>query len=123
MSSVFSVPTCIYMWLQVVNALTHILEGNTCSVVLRDCSPAQSDSSYDMSDLLISDTSQEIVCEDTSNYAGYASMCFRPPPSPPLGSTSSSTSSVFTGLSESPIDDLSNYKNKGKRANEQGGIL
>ncbi|XP_022634343.1 probable serine/threonine-protein kinase PBL2 [Vigna radiata var. radiata] len=107
----------------VVNALTHILEGNTCSVVLRDCSPAQSDSSYDMSDLLISDTSQEIVCEDTSNYAGYASMCFRPPPSPPLGSTSSSTSSVFTGLSESPIDDLSNNKNKGKRANEQGGIL
>ncbi|KAG2396964.1 Inactive protein [Vigna angularis] len=103
----------------VVNALTHILEGNTCSVVLRDCSPAQSDSSYDMSDLLISDTSQEIEGEDTSNYAGYASMCFRPPPSPPLGSTSSSTSSVFTGLSESPIDDLSNNKNKGIRANEQ----
>ncbi|XP_027909656.1 probable serine/threonine-protein kinase PBL26 [Vigna unguiculata] len=105
----------------VVNALTHIREGNTCSVVLRDCSPAQSDSSYDMSDLLISDTSQEMEGEDASNYA-YASMGFRPPPSPPLGSTSS-TSSMFTGLSESPIDDLSNNEKKGKRANEQGGIL
>jgi len=109
------------MCLQVVNALTHIREGNTCSVVLRDCSPAQSDSSYDMSDLLISDTSQEMEGEDASNYA-YASMGFRPPPSPPLGSTSS-TSSMFTGLSESPIDDLSNNEKKGKRANEQGGIL
>ncbi|KAL9298264.1 hypothetical protein ACSQ67_024160 [Phaseolus vulgaris] len=107
----------------VVIALTHILEGNTCSVVLRDCSPAQSDSSYDMSDLLISDTSQEIEGEHASIYAAYAPICLRLPPSPPLGSTSSSTSSMFTGRSESPLDDLSNNENKGKRANEQGGIL
>jgi len=107
----------------VVIALTHILEGNTCSVVLRDCSPAQSDSSYDMSDLLISDTSQEIEGEHASIYAAYAPICLRLPPSPPLGSTSSSTSSMFTGRSESPLDDLSNNENKGKRANEQRGIL
>ncbi|KAG4950118.1 hypothetical protein JHK86_043357 [Glycine max] len=78
----------------VVTTLTHILEGNTCSIVLRDCSPAQSDSSYDMLDLLISYASQELEGEDASIYAGYAPIWLRPPPSPPLGSTSSSTSNM-----------------------------
>ena len=77
-----------------VTTLTHILEGNTFSIVLRDCSPAQSDSSYDMLDLLISYASQELEGEDASIYAGYAPIWLRPPPSPPLGSTSSSTSNM-----------------------------
>jgi len=116
------VPTCC-MCLQVVTALTHILEGNTCSVVLRDCSPARSDSSYDMSDLLISDASQKLEGEDASIYAGYAPIWLRPPPSPPLGSTSSCTSSMFTGPSESSLEELSNDENKGKKPNDQGGIF
>ncbi|KAG4977410.1 hypothetical protein JHK86_036884 [Glycine max] len=107
----------------VVTALTHILEGNTCSVVLRDCSPARSDSSYDMSDLLISDASQKLEGEDASIYAGYAPIWLRPPPSPPLGSTSSCTSSMFTGPSESSLEELSNDENKGKKPNDQGGIF
>ncbi|CAJ1977961.1 unnamed protein product [Sphenostylis stenocarpa] len=102
----------------VVIALTHILEGNTCSVVLRDCSPARSDSSYDMSDI-----SQESEGEDASIYGEYAPICLRPPPSPPLGSTSSSTSSMFTGLSESPSDDLSNNENKGKGILNHYGLV
>ncbi|KAK7405644.1 hypothetical protein VNO78_07205 [Psophocarpus tetragonolobus] len=85
----------------VVNALTHILEGNTCSVVLRDCSPARSDSS----DLLQSDTSQELEADQVqgaSIYSTYDSIYSRPPPSPPIGSYSLSTSSMPTGQRESP---------------------
>ncbi|KAL2326239.1 hypothetical protein Fmac_025297 [Flemingia macrophylla] len=77
----------------VVIALTHLLEGNTCSVVLRDCSPARSDSSYDMEDLLISDVSHSQELEGEEEESIYAPICLRPPPSPPIGSTSSSCTS------------------------------
>lgn len=70
-----------------VGALTHILEGSTCSVVLRDCSPARSDSSYDMSDYDKSEDCIELEGEDESIYAGYTPIHLRPPPSPPMGST------------------------------------
>ncbi|CAJ2657248.1 unnamed protein product [Trifolium pratense] len=78
----------------VVSALTHIVEGNTCSMVLRDCSPARSDSSYDMSESLLSeDVSPELEDDEEDGIVcvGCNAINLRPPPSPPLGSTSWST--------------------------------
>ncbi|KAL5159474.1 Inactive protein kinase [Glycine soja] len=80
----------------VVTTLTHILEGNTCSIVLRDCSPAQSDSSYDM------------ICSNLVETP-----------------TISSIRKYFIKYikHESPLEDLSNDENKGKKPNDQGGIF
>ncbi|KAJ1376854.1 Serine-threonine/tyrosine-protein kinase, catalytic domain [Sesbania bispinosa] len=105
----------------VVSALSHIVEGSTCSIVLRHCSPARSDSSYDISESLESDVSMELEGEDGSMYVGYTPINLRPPPSPPIGSTSSCTFSMFKGLSESPSDDLANNEKKGERSNNQSG--
>nr|WIL59933.1 nodulation protein [Melilotus officinalis] len=78
----------------VVSALTHIVEGSTCSMVLRDCSPARSDSSYDMSESPVSDVSPEIEDDEEDGIVcvGCTTVNLRPPLSPPLGSTSWSTS-------------------------------
>lgn len=89
--------------MQVVNALTHIVEGSTCSMVLRDCSPARSDSSYDMSESPMSDVSPESEDEEEDGIVcvGCTAVKLRPPPSPPLGSTSwSSTSSTCVHMAE-----------------------
>ncbi|XP_058766600.1 probable serine/threonine-protein kinase PBL26 [Vicia villosa] len=86
----------------VVSALTHIVEGSTCSMVLRDCSPARSDSSYDMSESPMSDVSPESEDEEDGIVCvGCTTVNLRPPPSPPLGSTSwSSTSSTCVHMAE-----------------------
>ncbi|XP_012575289.1 uncharacterized protein [Cicer arietinum] len=80
----------------VVSALTHIVEGNTCSMVLRDCSPARSDSSYDyMSESPISYVSPELqVHQDGILCVGCNMVNLRPPPSPPFGSTGTSWSTT-----------------------------
>ena len=46
--------------LQVVDALTDIVEGRTCDIILRDYSPARSDSTYSASD---SDESEDEMQE------------------------------------------------------------
>lgn len=74
-----------------VSALTHIVEGSTCGIVLRDCSPARSSdySSYDMSESLeLSDASPELELQGEDGsvvYAGHSPITLRPPPSPPTG--------------------------------------
>lgn len=35
---------------QVINALNHIVEGQVCRIIIRDCSPVRSDSFYTTSD-------------------------------------------------------------------------
>ncbi|KAK7256932.1 hypothetical protein RIF29_30539 [Crotalaria pallida] len=111
----------------VVSALIHIVGGNTCSVVLRDCSPTRSDSSYDMSvDSLKSEGFQELATEDGSICSGYTPQFnLNSPPSPPMGSTSSSTSSstIFTGMSESPSHhDFTTNEKKGEMLHHQCGF-
>lgn len=105
---------CSYICLQVVSALTHIVEGSTCSMVLRDCSPTRSESSYDKSESLKSDVSGELEDdEDGIICVGCNSINIKLPPSPPIGCTSlNSTSCISTRMSESPFDDLRNNEKK-----------
>ncbi|WVZ00484.1 hypothetical protein V8G54_026553, partial [Vigna mungo] len=92
--------------IQVVDALTDIVEGRTCDSILRDYSPARSDSIYSASD---SDESEDEMkesfnCEDESpthcsefidsnSTSQMMHMNLRQPPSPPIQSVSLSSSS------------------------------
>ncbi|KAF7836278.1 Proline-rich receptor-like protein kinase PERK12 [Senna tora] len=81
----------------VVDVFSQLVEGSTCSVVLRDCSPSRLDSSYDTSDFPESQGDDDD--DDGSFYGGstpigssmsMSHMSLRLPPSPPMGTTYSS---------------------------------
>ncbi|XP_027342639.1 probable serine/threonine-protein kinase PIX7 isoform X2 [Abrus precatorius] len=99
---------------QVVDALTDIEQGRTCDTIIRDYSPARSDSFYGASDCdEYEDEMQgsfEIEGElQTHSSESTASNCLsqmmqmivRQPPSPPVKSISSSCSSLFKFIEES----------------------
>ncbi|ESW20770.1 hypothetical protein PHAVU_005G013200 [Phaseolus vulgaris] len=93
--------------IQVVDALTDIVEGRTCDIILRDYSPARSDSIYTASD---SDESEDEMKEsfkfedeliahshssesiDSNSISLMMHMNLRQPPSPPIQSIPLSSS-------------------------------
>ncbi|KAL2337299.1 hypothetical protein Fmac_011745 [Flemingia macrophylla] len=102
---------------QVVDALTDIAEGRTCDLIIRDYSPARSDSIYSASDSNESEDEMQgsFKCEDEllsqnsecilSNSVDQITQMFvRQPPSPPIQSISSSNSSSFKFHDESISD-------------------
>lgn len=105
---------CYSIFLQVVNALNDISEGNTCDIVTGDYSPTRSDSFYSESDLdetedemqgsfegegeLQSQLSESTACSSINQ------MTVRQPPSPPIQSIASSGSNSFKFSDESNSD-------------------
>ena len=105
------------MLLQVVDALTDIVEGRTCDSILTDYSPARSDSNYSASD---SDESEDEMKEstkfedesptqssesiDSNSISQMMHMNLRQPPSPPIQSISLSSSGSYNSHDESTSD-------------------
>ena len=95
------------MSIQVVNALNDIVEGNTCGIIMREYSPARSDSFYSESnsddaedDLQGYESQGESESHGTesttsSSTSQMMQIFVRQPPSPPIPCISSSTSSLY----------------------------
>lgn len=89
------------MSLQVVDALTHIMEGKICGIVIKDWSLVRSDSFYSTSDsgeslengMNKSESESEspsTECTSTSNsYVSYMISGLQIPPSPPMDTSNS----------------------------------
>jgi len=107
-----------YLSLQVVDALTDIVEGRTCDIILRDYSPVRSDSIDTASD---SDESGDEMKEffkfeedelptqssestDSNSISLMMHMNLRQPPSPPIQSISQSSSCSYKSQDESTSD-------------------
>lgn len=104
-----------------VNALSRIVEGNTCGIMIRDSSPAKSESLYsasDSDDQSVDNMQEEEEAFEESDgelesmitnyntpptYCGLSMMnhmIIKHPPSPPIRSISSSMQSTFKNMSD-----------------------
>lgn len=124
------------MSLQVVDALTDIVEGRTCDIRLRDYSPARSDSTNGVSDSdeskdemqepfrfeeeLLSHSSESI---ENNNISQMMQMIVRQPPSPPIQSISSSSSSSYKLHYESTSDGEAHNEGEIEISNSNWGLL
>ncbi|XP_029128851.1 probable serine/threonine-protein kinase PIX7 isoform X2 [Cajanus cajan] len=104
--------------IQIVDALTDIVEGRTCDTTLRDYSPARSDSTYSSaSDSNESDDEMQESFKfenellnhgpesiESNSIGQMMHMIVRQPPSPPIQRISSSSSSLFKFHDESMSD-------------------
>ncbi|XP_006579136.1 probable serine/threonine-protein kinase PBL26 [Glycine max] len=122
--------------IQVVDALTDIVEGRTCDIILRDYSPARSDSTYSASDSdesedemqeplrfeseLLSHSSESI---ESNNISQMMHMIVRQPPSPPIQSISSSSSSSYKLHYESTSDGEAHNEGEIEISNSNWGLL
>lgn len=129
--------TSSFMSLQVVGALTDIMEGRTCDFILRDYSPARSDSFYSASDSDESEDEMQGSFKFEDEIQGHSSestesnstshmmqMIVRQPPSPPIQSIYSTSSCSFKFHDESTTSDCE-AQNEGEIeiSKSNGGVL
>ncbi|RDX60736.1 Proline-rich receptor-like protein kinase PERK12, partial [Mucuna pruriens] len=120
--------------IQIVEALTDIVEGRTCDIILRDYSPARSDSMYSASDsdesedemqgsFKLEDQLQNHPSESTeSNSTSHImQLIVRQPPSPPIQSISSSSSYSFEVHGESTSDGEAQNEGEIEISKSNGG--
>ena len=128
--------TSSLMSLQVVDALTDIVEGRTCDIILRDYSPARLDSTYSTSGSdesedemqeplrfegeLLSHSSESI---ESNNISQMMHMIVRQPPFPPIQSISSSSSSSYKLHYESTSDGEAHNEGEIEISNSNWGLL
>ncbi|KAI4332885.1 hypothetical protein L6164_017759 [Bauhinia variegata] len=114
----------------VVSALSHIMQGNTCSIVLKGCFPSHSDSSMSdspKSERSLQGSSEAEGEEDESSYSGplllssTSQQSLRFPPSPQMALTDPSLSpSIFDGM-PSIFNGLTNEE-KRRISEEKSGL-